>query len=95
MIFQNAKCCILMGDINQKSSFESCQKWLDSVWENTSLRASTPIPIVLVGNKCDLIKTQKEVKELESWIKAKAEEHGIKWGMLVSSKDGYHLEEVM
>ena len=57
-----------MGDITNKSTFESAEKWIETVRNNTSLRMSQPIPIVLAGNKCDLL-DMKEYHEAEEWIK--------------------------
>ena len=61
-----------MGDINDKSTFDSAAKWLEVVRSHTSLRLSTAIPVILVGNKCDLLSTQKDVKEAEDWVGGKA-----------------------
>ena len=60
--------------------------------DRTSLWLSQPIPIVLVGNKCDLLGA-KEFHEEEAWINAKAKELGLKKGFLISSKEGNFLED--
>ena len=50
---------ILVYSINNKKSFENCEKWLNEIKRNHFQN----IPIILIGNKCDLEEERKVNKE--------------------------------
>ena len=47
---------ILVFDITRRESFSNLSSWLEEIWDQTG-----KIPIVLVGNKLDLVNTAEEV----------------------------------
>ena len=47
--YRRADGICLFYDVTNKSSFQQLQRWLDSI----ALNASSKIPIILLGNKCD------------------------------------------
>ena len=66
-LFQRVQGIILMYDIAVEKSFDHLGKWMDLVNQLTS-----GIPILLIGNKIDLIKERKISKEMgEAFAKNK------------------------
>ena len=48
-LFQRVQGIILMYDISNLNSFKNLVKWMDGIKEN-----SKDVPVILIGNKCDL-----------------------------------------
>ena len=65
--FRNCQGAIIVFDLTRKDSFDGVQKWIDELEEFGS-----NIPILIVGNKSDLIK-EREVNEdvIENFVKNK------------------------
>ena len=76
---------ILMYDISDKSSFEAIPGWLDSIRE----AKGNNFPIILIGNKCDLIDARIIKKE-------KGEEETEKYEISFyesSNKEGINIDK--
>ena len=58
-LFQRVQGIILMYDISVKKSFDNLEKWMELIKQLTS-----GIPILLIGNKIDLIEERKISKEM-------------------------------
>ena len=56
---KNSLGLILVYSINNKKSFENCEKWLNEINRNNIKN----IPIILIGNKCDLEEEREVNKE--------------------------------
>ncbi len=50
---------ILVYSINNRKSFDNCEEWLNEMKRNNI----KDIPIILIGNKCDLEEERKVNKE--------------------------------
>lgn len=64
--FQGAHIAFMVFDLTLRSSFEAIEEWLDQLWQ---ILPSRDLPIVILGNKCDLEDheiTDKEVKRYVS-----------------------------
>ena len=48
-LFQRVQGIILIYDISNLNSFKNLVKWMDGIKEN-----SKDVPVILIGNKCDL-----------------------------------------
>ena len=63
---KNADGIILMYDITNQKSYDSISEWMEKISENLE----SDIPIILIGNKCDLneerIISKEEGKELSN-----------------------------
>lgn len=53
--FRRAHGIALVFDVSKETTFEHVTDWMDSIKANTT----SDIPVVLIGNKCDLEKTVK------------------------------------
>ncbi|KAG2200918.1 hypothetical protein INT47_003153 [Mucor saturninus] len=52
--YRNADCCILVCDLNDKSSSDMLNQWYATLIGSTCEKSAGPIPIVVVGNKIDV-----------------------------------------
>ena len=75
---------LLVYDITEKDSFNNIGNWLESIAEETACK----LPIVLVGNKSDLIEERKVTKEEGQ---KKADDYGFKF-FETSCQNGDNVE---
>ena len=89
MLYRDAQCILLIYDITDWSTFEKINSWIEDIRENTS---AAKTPIILVGNKLDLITTigrnvnKEDGKEL-------ADKYDLSF-FEVSAKDLDNIEEM-
>jgi len=71
-MWENASFVVVVYDISNRASFQSCAKWLQGV---RGTRTSTPIPGLLIANKCDFrdggINSRAEITREEGELFAK------------------------
>ena len=84
---KNADGIILMYDITNQKSYDSISEWMEKISENLE----SDIPIILIGNKCDLneerIISKEEGKELSNKYQLSFFE--------TSNKTGENVEEAV
>ena len=78
---------VLIYDISNKISFEEIGDWIESIKENGKIN----IPVILVGNKCDLSDDIRQISKKEG--QEKADEFQIPF-YETSCKDGININEV-
>ena len=83
--YRGAHAAILVYDINERSSFDAIDSWVDSLYTNTDKN----IQLYIIGNKYDLSDRQISYEEGE----AKAKYYDAVF-MEVSAKTGYCIEEL-
>ena len=76
---------VLMYDITQKNTFETISNWCKQIWEYQQ----KDIPVILLGNKCDLENERQVQREEGEQI---ANEKGIKF-LETSNKNGININE--
>jgi len=71
--YRGADCCILVYDVNDQKSFESLDLWMDEFIAQAAPRNPKEFPFIVLGNKSDLAKTNRQVAEAKarSWCKNK------------------------
>ena len=84
---KNAEGILLMYDITNKNSFNKISSWMSNIKENQSEN----VPIILIGNKCDL--EEKRQVSLEEGKKL-AEEYNLNF-METSNLSGINVEEAV
>ena len=63
--------CLILYDTQDKKSFENTIKWKKTVDDNTTFIDGTPLPIVLVQNKIDLVEAEAlegDEEELKKFV---------------------------
>ncbi|CAK8565598.1 unnamed protein product [Lathyrus sativus] len=83
--YRGAACALLVYDITRRETFDHLAFWLEDVRRH----ANSSMTIMLIGNKCDLIK--KRVISIEEGEKF-AKENGLMF-MEVSAKSAENVEE--
>ena len=83
---RGTKGAIVLYDITNSKSLEQIPQWIQIVRDNAG-----DIPILLVGNKCDL-EQQREVAEEQ--IETIKKEHNIAAAMEISGKKGEKVEKL-
>jgi Ras-related protein Rab-7L1 len=96
IFYQHAVGAIIVYDVTNKSSFENALKWKKDVNDKVFLPSGQPIPVLLLGNKLDMVADAKEEQgfrqeEAESVISDQAF-HSHQW---VSAKTGEHVQETI
>ena len=76
---------ILMYDITQKNTFETISNWCKQIWEYQQ----KDIPVILLGNKCDLENERQVQREEGEQI---ANEKGFKF-LETSNREGINIKE--
>ena len=84
---KKAEGAILIYDIGNKATFESLEEWIKNIKES----GKENLPIILVGNKCDLPPEKRQVELIEG--KDKAEEFNLPF-FETSCKEGINIKEV-
>ena len=86
--------CLILYDTQDKKSFENTIKWKKSIDENATFIDGTPLPIVLVQNKIDLV--DAEVLEGdEEELKKFVDENGFLTFTRTSCKNNQNVNETM
>ncbi|KAK9333323.1 P-loop containing nucleoside triphosphate hydrolase protein [Lipomyces doorenjongii] len=85
--FRNATGCLLVYDVTRRDTFLHVQEWLADL----RAQADPEICVLLVGNKCDLSDTQRQVsiQEAREWALA----NGLMDFVETSAKTGDRVEE--
>jgi small GTP-binding protein len=86
--------CLILYDTQSKNSFENTIKWKKSIDDNTRFIDETPLPIVLVQNKIDLVE-QEELEKDEDELKKFVDENGFLTFTRTSCKNRQNINETM
>jgi small GTP-binding protein len=83
--YRNAKAAILVCDITREDTFNNMKKWINHLFE-----LSGPVPIILTGNKLDLLsETDFPISRITDYAKEINGEH-----LLTSAKSGENVEKM-
>lgn len=65
--FRGADCCLIVYDITNKASFDNLSKWRTQLIQGANVSDPNTFPIVIVGNKNDLVNRAVEEAEARAW----------------------------
>ena len=86
--------CLILYDTQDKKSFENTIKWKKSIDDNTTFIDGSPLPIVLVQNKIDLVEPDKIENDQEE-LKKFVDENGFLTYTRTSCKNNQNVNETM
>ncbi|XP_063857761.1 ras-related protein Rab-7L1-like isoform X1 [Scylla paramamosain] len=89
--YKDAQGCIIMFDLTNRSSFLNTLKWKKDVDSKCTLDDGSPIPCMLLANKCDLPHRQVDQLEIERLYK----EHNFTGWTETSAKEGLMVTDSM
>jgi len=64
--FRGSDCGILVYDITDVKSFQRLQYWKDEVLNNCMPKDKEKFPFIIIGNKCDLNASRRQVTEVRA-----------------------------
>ena len=86
--------CLILYDTQDKKSFENTIKWKKTVDDNTTFIDGTPLPIVLVQNKIDLVEAEA-LEGDEDELKKFVDENKFLTFTRTSCKNNQNVNETM
>lgn len=90
-VTSGTKAIVIVYDVTSQRSLESARIWKEAVDQQMTMESATPIPSVLMANKCDLKGTHtKNDDEIATKF---CEVHGFSSKFFVSAKSGKGLDE--
>ncbi|GLH08300.1 hypothetical protein R5R35_002538 [Gryllus longicercus] len=89
--YKDSHGCVIMFDLTNKNSFINTLKWKRDVDSKCSLPDGSPIPCMLLANKCDLPHRQVDQMEIEAFYK----EHNFIGWTETSAKEDLMVEDSM
>ncbi|BFZ08171.1 hypothetical protein BsWGS_11210 [Bradybaena similaris] len=98
--YKDAHACLVMFDLTQKKTFHNSVKWKKDLDQKCNLIDGSPMPCLLLANKCDDTEnrevTQEEIEDLcKEYHFLGWSETSVKEGMMIEESMGYLLEEMM
>ena len=69
--YKDAFGALLVYDVTRPATFETVSKWKDEIDAKVLLPNGKPLPVVLMGNKCDLDDAEIDTQKLETFCKEK------------------------
>jgi len=88
--FKEAVGAFVVFDVTRHASFEAVKKWKQDIDSKVTLY-DQPIPVVLLANKCDLVKNPGD----EGMMKEYCQENGFVTWLATSAKDNINVEEAV
>ncbi|XP_036389171.1 ras-related protein Rab-7L1-like isoform X2 [Megalops cyprinoides] len=89
--YKEASGCIIMFDVTDSSSFRSCSSWKEDLDSKVTLAGGSPLPCILLANKCDLSPWEVSHASIEQFSKA----NGFIGWMETSVKDNKNINEAI
>lgn len=95
LYFKNARGIICVYDINNINTLKNCHKWLSQAKEYSNEENEFNIPIVLVGNKCDLLNDVDIEKRIQDPLIEQYKSIYNVTHFVTSAKTGENIENMM
>ncbi|KAG7472554.1 hypothetical protein MATL_G00109950 [Megalops atlanticus] len=89
--YKEASGCIIMFDVTDSSSFRSCSSWKEDLDSKVTLAGGSPLPCILLANKCDLSPWEVSHASIEQFSKT----NGFIGWMETSVKDNKNINEAI
>ena len=90
--------CMLLFDLTKRETFENLQGWVDELARHVGEENGKLIPIIIVGNKVDLIEGGNHFikeEEIEEFSKGLRDRYGYEYPwFLTSAKDGTNVDQI-
>ncbi|XP_034979346.2 ras-related protein Rab-7L1 isoform X2 [Zootoca vivipara] len=91
LYYKEASACVIMFDVTSIGTFASCQKWKYDLDSKLKLPDGSPIPCLLLANKCDLYPWAVTREEIDRFSK----ENGFTGWTETSVKENKNVNESM
>ncbi|XP_062461432.1 ras-related protein Rab-7L1 isoform X2 [Pezoporus occidentalis] len=91
LYYREASACVIMFDVTNISTFSSSQKWKQDLDSKLLLPDGSPVPCLLLANKCDLSPWAVTREEVDRFSK----ENGFSGWVETSVKENKNINESM
>eukprot|EP00698_Gefionella_okellyi_P010356 TRINITY_DN2681_c0_g1_i1.p1 TRINITY_DN2681_c0_g1~~TRINITY_DN2681_c0_g1_i1.p1 ORF type:complete len:238 (-),score=41.88 TRINITY_DN2681_c0_g1_i1:65-712(-) len=88
--YKEAVGAFVVFDVTRPTTFEAVQKWKHDLDSKVTLPDDSPIPVVLLANKCDL---KNDIGKSAQQMSRFCEEHGFAGWFETSAKEAKNVEE--
>ncbi|KAK2181846.1 hypothetical protein NP493_377g01014 [Ridgeia piscesae] len=88
--FRGTKGVLLMYDVTNKKSFSKLKYWLDCVDQELDQQNKEPVPVFIIGNKCDLDEQRQVTAEMGEKMAESSYVHGF---METSARDNTNVQQ--
>jgi len=89
--YKYAIAAIIVFDLSRPATFEAVTKWRDDVNSKVVLANDSPIPILLLANKCDIPGVHMDHEALDRFVK----ENGFIGWFTSSAQNNTNIDEAM
>ncbi|KAK7863344.1 hypothetical protein R5R35_009698 [Gryllus longicercus] len=89
--FKYAVAAAVVFDVSRIATFQSVQKWLTDLREKVSLQDGSPVPVVLLANKCDIAAASVPTDLVARFCR----DNGLVAWYLTSAKENIAIDEAM
>lgn len=97
--YKDAHACIVMFDLTQRPTFQNAVRWKKDLDHKCELQDGTPVPCLLLANKCDLNQREISQAEIEDVCKDNDfvgwTEISVKESLMVEESMRFLIEEMM
>lgn len=87
--YKEAVAAFVVFDLTRNSSFESVKRWKDDIDNKVRLPNGDPLPVILLANKCDMVKTALNEEVMDQYCK----ENGFISWFATSAKENTNIDE--
>jgi small GTP-binding protein len=90
-LVHGARGLVLVFDLTLQTSFTDIDIYIDLFLDNVRIDPNAPVPILLVGNKCDLEERTVDQEDIDKW----KQKNRVPLYFPVSAKTGENVEKAM
>uniref|UniRef100_UPI00358FEA0F ras-related protein Rab-32-like isoform X2 n=1 Tax=Myxine glutinosa TaxID=7769 RepID=UPI00358FEA0F len=90
--YKEAVGAFVVYDVTRSSTFEAVTKWKHDLDRNVYLPGDFPLPVVLLANKCDSVRTGED-KMLANHLRSYCQENGFLNWFYTSAKENVNIDE--
>jgi len=87
--YKEAVGAFVVFDLTRNSSFEAVKRWKEDIDNKVRLPNGDPLPVVLLANKCDLVKTPLSEEVMNDYCK----ENGFLAWFATSAKENINIDD--
>ncbi len=96
VFYKGTSALILVFDLTNQDSFQNLEKWVTEFWSHSG--SPNNIPVILVGNKLDLLSKEPKMEDYKEFWKKFQSIHpqfsGGKLSIFTSAKTGVNINEM-
>ncbi|KAJ9592064.1 hypothetical protein L9F63_001403, partial [Diploptera punctata] len=89
--YKYAVAAAVVFDVSRIQTFQSVSKWLSDLREKVTLHDGTPVPVVLLANKCDIQGIEIGTETMAKFCN----DNGIAAWFVTSAKENINIDEAM